>query len=96
MTLLSRQTVRLYTREPESVRLCVQPVPAGFTLAIFGPRAARTEIQFEQRENLERFLAQYEQDLIQKGFQMQPETERRAGLDRRVLLTRNSAERRAG
>ena len=60
--------VWLFTRDPESVWLSVQPGPAGYRLAIFGPDAASAEFDFADLDNLERFREKYVEDLTARGF----------------------------
>ena len=95
----SQQSVWLYTRDPESVRLAVQPGPAGFQLVIFGPGNASAEFDFAEMKNLDLFREKYEQDLLARGFTIQATAERRTdvgGTSDRMTMPRSSTERRRG
>ena len=86
------QSVWLFTCEPESVRLSVQPGGAVHRLTILGPGAATAAFEFADSAYLERFRETYAQDLLARGFTLQVVTERR---DRRDDAWRAvSAERR--
>jgi hypothetical protein len=91
---LPPQSIWLFTRESESVRLCVQPGPAGFQLAIFGPGNASAEVDFAELENLERFREKYRRDLLARGFEAHTATDRRQGTDRRLMPRPSAVERR--
>lgn len=88
------QSVWLFTSAAHSVRLHVQPGPAGFQLVIFGPGNATAEFDFAGMEHLERFREQYARDLIARGFELQAGAERRSGADRRAAQRPMSADRR--
>ena len=84
----------LYANEPHSVRLHVQPGPAGFQLVILGPSNASAEFDFAEMEHLERFRARYERDLLARGFVLQAGMERRSTGERRVAIRPISWSRR--
>ena len=90
---VSGQSVWLFTREQEAVRLLVQPAAAGFRLLIAGPGPASAEFDFTEMSNLDLFRQNYERDLLARGFRIEAAVERRSGVDRRSV-PRPSPERR--
>ena len=84
----------LYANEPHSVRLHVQPGPAGFQLVIRGPNSASAEFDFTEMANLENFRARYERDLLARGFVLQASGERRVQAERREAIRPISWSRR--
>ncbi len=83
-TAEAARDVWLYVNDPHSVRLHVQPGPAGFQLVIRGPNNATAEFDFTEMVNLDRFRSRYERDLVARGFQLQGAAERRQAGERRL------------
>ena len=91
----TQQSVWLFTKDQEAVRLLVQPAPAGFRLTIAGPGSASAEFDFTERVNLDRFREKYEQDLLARGFHIEAAVERRRGGARRGAPPESGERRRA-
>jgi hypothetical protein len=88
------ETIWLFVRGPESVRLIRASTPEGRArLLVYGPGNTQATHEFEDGTSCTTRQSELERELVAGGFTLEQFTDRRSGADRRNVA-RETPERR--
>jgi hypothetical protein len=84
MVNVDRAVVRMFICEPDTVRWETRIADGrGLELKVFGPGTLRRAHAFADALSLVEYQVQFERQLLSNGYTVLPQSERRAGYERR-------------